>query len=324
MKSTAGRARPGAAREQERAGRSKGRQGGVRGTERSPAGSPLPRRHCPPARPPARAEPRRVRPGASGAPASGPDCPVPALPPPGRARTRALLPSRRRWAPTWLCSTLGLRGAVRARSSSSAPAERSPEARARPAPPRRRVSSVSRAAGPGPAPIGPSRRPSRPARLRAGRPVSGGSAGQSGLLLLLCHRGAAAAPGGGAGNSGRGAEPRPTCGKGPPPPPLGGAAGSRPGPGWWAPVDAVFPASLSQRKTCHSGSLILTPVCHYDASVIFLLVPALWRSKRGSQYLGLPPPGRPVSKLGLSGLPSKQFYLRSHLTGPVSIFFFFF
>lgn len=95
-------ASPAAPRESERARPSQ--PGGVRGTERNPAGSPLPRRHCPPAR-----RPRRVRPGCLGHRRPGPGClgpallPRPVLPPPGRVQTRAL-PPRRRWAPTWLCS----------------------------------------------------------------------------------------------------------------------------------------------------------------------------------------------------------------------------
>lgn len=62
------------------------------------------------------------------------------------------------------------RGTVRARSSFSAPA--GPRRKPVLGPPRRRsrrrLSSVSREAGPDQVPIGPGRRPSHPARLRAG------------------------------------------------------------------------------------------------------------------------------------------------------------
>lgn len=62
------------------------------------------------------------------------------------------------------------RDTVRARSSSSAPA--GPRRKPALGPPRRRsrrrLSSVRRAAGPDQVPIGPARRPSQPARLRAG------------------------------------------------------------------------------------------------------------------------------------------------------------
>lgn len=145
---------PGSAREQERARLSAGPSAAPRLP--APATSLLARS---PSRSPAPAL------AASGAPAqaaSGPRC--------------CHVPSSRRLAPRAPTSpppgpylavlTLGLRGAVRARSSSSAPAE--PRRKPALGPPRRRLSSVSRAAGPGPAPIGPRRRPSRPARLRAG------------------------------------------------------------------------------------------------------------------------------------------------------------
>lgn len=154
---------PAAARERERAGLCKaGRR--VRGRAQ-PRGLPALATSLLPARSlaaygPARLGHRRPAPTASAPrscrvpPSRRPAEPGPArsyLPPPG---------------PYLAVLTLGLRGAVRARSSFSAPA--GPRRKPALGPPRRRLSSVSRASGLGPAPIGPRRRPSRPARLRAG------------------------------------------------------------------------------------------------------------------------------------------------------------
>ncbi|KAM7326738.1 hypothetical protein ACRRTK_013105 [Alexandromys fortis] len=191
------------------------RPGGVRGTERSPAGSPLPRRHCPPAR-----RPRRVRPGRLGhrrpaQAASAPRC----CRVPSSRRPAARAPTSPPLGPYLAVLTLGLRGAVRDRSSFSAPA--GPRRKPALGPPRRRLSSVSRAADPGLIPIGSHGRPSRPARLRAGG-LFRRKRGPERPLLLLCHSGAAAAPGGGAGNDDTASADSQRS-------PRGGAAGSRPG-----------------------------------------------------------------------------------------------
>ncbi|XP_076427458.1 uncharacterized protein LOC121828971 [Peromyscus maniculatus bairdii] len=173
----------------------------------------------------ARAEPRRLRPGASGAPAAGPDClgsallPRPALPPPGRARPRALLPAAT--GPLPGCAhtrpqgrrpgSLFLLGACRA----------SPEARARPAPPpiefrQPRVRPWPSSDWPPPPSIASGPPPRR-------RPVSGGNAGQSGLYCCCVigerRRPLAAAP----GTAGR---PRRTRSRAP----AGRRCGSSPGP----------------------------------------------------------------------------------------------
>lgn len=194
------------------------RPGGVCGAERSPAGSPLSRRHCCPRG----ASPPTAR---SGAPAAGPDClgsallPRPALPPPGRARPRALLPAAA--GPLPGCAhtrpqgrrpgSLFLLGACRA----------SPEARARPAPPpiefrQPRVRPWPSSDWPPPPSIASGPPPRR-------RPVSGGNAGQSGLYCCCVigerRRPLAAAP----GTAGR---PRRTRSRAP----AGRRCGSRPGP----------------------------------------------------------------------------------------------
>lgn len=209
-------ASPAAPRESERARPS--HPGGVRGTERSPAGSPLPRRHCPPAR-----RPRRVRPGRLGhrrpAQAASARAAAASRPPAARPSPDARAPTSPPLGPYLAVLTLGLRGAVRDRSSFSAPA--GPRRKPALGPPRRRLSSVSRAADPGLIPIGSHGRPSRPARLRAGG-LFRRKRGPERPLLLLCHSGAAAAPGGGAGNDGPASADSQR-------PPRGGAAGSRPG-----------------------------------------------------------------------------------------------
>lgn len=140
-------------------------------------------------------------------------------PPAARPSPDARAPTSPPLGPYLAVLTLGLRGAVRDRSSFSAPA--GPRRKPALGPPRRRLSSVSRAADPGLIPIGSHGRPSRPARLRVGG-LFRRKRGPERPLLLLCHSGAAAAPGGGAGNDGPASADSQR-------PPRGGAAGSRPG-----------------------------------------------------------------------------------------------
>lgn len=210
-------ASPAAPRESERARPSQAR--GCARDRAQPRGLPAPATSLP-----ARAEtsPRPAR--ASGAPAARPRLPRPSAaaasrPPAARPSPDARAPTSPPLGPYLAVLTLGLRGAVRDRSSFSAPA--GPRRKPALGPPRRRLSSVSRAADPDLIPIGSRRRPSRPARLHAGG-LFRRKRGPERPLLLLCHSGAAAAPSGGAGNDGPASADSQR-------PPRGGAAGSRPG-----------------------------------------------------------------------------------------------